>query len=396
MKSFKKYLSQTPPEETLFWCVVLTFLLLPTGTAPPLIAIGLACVVWIFSGQFMTGLSIVKQPWFRPVILFLILPWIGLTYSKNMDLGMDYAMKTKYWIAVFITAGCYLSEKRFFILVCAFWGGLSAGAILALFQFAGFVKPVNVFYLGFGIVHTLISMYLLIGILMAAFYFRRETGLWAKAGFLVLIFLFLFHLTVLEGRSGYLIFALLSPLVAWDLTHRFSLKIKALACVALVFSLCLSPVVRNRVADSFTKLNENRDKIMTGEDIKEMPRPFITRQTLDAMKKHPIIGIGTGSLPEFTRPKGSAVNHPHNNFLYMGVSFGIAGIIAFFWLFWNMLSRSWRSRENPLGYFVFSTGLVLFLGGMFDTQILNTGTLLMLAMSYGFLAHLDPMKKGRV
>ena len=343
----------------------------------------------------MTGLSIVKQPWFRPVLLFLILPWIGLTYSKNLDLGMDYAMKTKYWIAVFITAGCYLSEKRFFILVCAFWGGLSVGAILALFQFAGVVKPVNVVFLGFGIAHTLISMYLLIGILMAAFYYKRETGLWARAGFLVLISLFLFHLTVLEGRSGYLIFVLLSPLVARDLTHRFSLKIKVLVCGVLLLSLCLSPVVRYRVTASFAMLNENKEKIMAGENIPSMPRVFITEQTFEIIKKHSIIGIGTGSLPEFTRPKGSAVNHPHNNFLYMGVSFGIAGIIAFFWLFWNMLSRSWRSRETPLGYFVFSTGLVLFLGGMFDTQILNTGTLLMLAMSYGFLAHLDPMKKGR-
>jgi len=272
--------------------------------------------------------------------------------------------------------------------VCALWTGLAAGALLALIQFTGLVAPVKEEFLGFGIVHTLVSMYLIVGILMAAFYFKRVTTLQSKIVLLLLILAFLFHLTVLKGRSGYLIFVLLSPLVAGDLMYRFSLKIKVMVCITLILSLCLSPVVKNRVADTLAQLITNREKIMAGDDIELMPRPFMIRQTLETMKKHPVIGIGTGSLPEFTRAAGHEVEHPHNNFLYMGVSFGIAGIISCFWLFWSMFIRSFRSRETPVGYFILSTCLVLFLGGIFDTQILNTGTLLMLTMTYGFLSHL--------
>ncbi len=394
MKLIKNYLSRISIDDAIFGCIALTFLLLPTGTAPPLIGMGLACAVWLFSGRFVSVLSIVKQAWFRPVILFFLLPWIGMVYSQNPDLGMDYAMKTKYWIALFVVVGCYYSEKRFFILVSALWAGLFTGAVLALGQVLGLVEPIRVHHLGFGIVHTLVSMYLIIGILMAAFYFKLATTRQSKIGLIVLILAFLFHLTVLEGRSGYLIFVLLSPLVARDLMYSFPLKIKVLACVLLVLSLCLSPVVRNRVVDTVAKVNENREKIMAGEVIKKMPRFYITGQALDVMKKHPIIGIGTGSLTEPTRAKGHEVAHPHNNFLYMGVSFGIIGIISCAWLFWNMVSRSWPSRETPLGYFVFSTCLVLFLGGMFDTQILNTGTLLLLAITYGFLNQLEGVSKG--
>ena len=396
MKLIKKYLSNTSPDDAIFWCITLTFLLLPTGTAPPLIGIGLACAVWLFSGRFTLAVSVVKQTWFRPVILFVILPWTGLIYSRNLDLGMDYAMKTKYWIALFVVAGCYLSEKRLFILVCALWTGLFAGAVLAMIQFSGLTVPIKAHFLGFGIVHTLVSMYLIIGILMAAYYFKLATSRKSKIVLVALILVFLFHLTVLEGRSGYLIFVLVSPLVARDLMAGFSFKIKALVFGALILSLCLSPVVRDRVADSYVMVKENQEKIMAGVMIKEMPRFFITGQALDLIKKYPFIGIGTGSLPEFTREKGSAVAHPHNNFLYMGVSFGIAGIIACFWLFWNMFARSWRFRETPVGYFVFSTCLVLFLGGMFDTQILNTGTLLLLSITYGFLHQLDGASKGNI
>ncbi len=396
MKLIKRYLSRISTDGAIFWCIVITFLLLPTGTAPPLIGIGLACAVWLFTGRFARAVSVVKQPWFRPVILFFILPWIGLIYSRNLDLGMDYAMKTKYWIALFVVAGCYLSEKRLFILVCALWIGLFAGAVMAMIQFFGLTAPIKAHFLGFGIVHTLVSMYLIIGILMAAYYFKLATARKSKIVLVALILAFLFHLTVLEGRSGYLIFVLLSPLVARDLMAGFSFKIKALVFGVLVLSLCLSPVVRNRVVYTFDQLKANKEKVLKGEDIKSMPRPYIIKQAIDILKQHPLIGIGTGSLTESTRAKGHEVAHPHNNFLYMGVSFGIIGIFSCFWLFWNMFARSWRFRETPVGYFVFSTCLVLFLGGMFDTQILNTGTLLLLSITYGFLHQLDGASKGNI
>lgn len=396
MKLIKNYLFRISVDDALFGCVALIFLVLPTGTAPPLIGMGLACAVWLFSGRFLQVGSVVKRQWFRPVILFILLPWIGLTYSQNLDLGMDYATKTQYWLAAVITAGCYMSEKRLFIVVCALWAGLFAGAVLALIQFIGLAAPIKVGFLGFGIVYTLVSMYLIIGILMAAFYFKRATSLGSKAVLLLLIIAFLFHLTVLQGRSGYLIFILISPLVARDLTHGFPVKIKVLVCAGLIFSLCLSPVVRNRVIDSFATYNENKEKILAGEPVKEMPRFFMVRETLDVMKKYPVMGVGTGSLPEITRAHGHTLEHPHNNFLYMGVSFGIVGIVSCFWLFWNLFARSWRVLKTPVGYFVFSTGLVLFLGGMLDTQILNTGTLLMLCLVYGFLNHLEGEPKGTI
>lgn len=395
MELIKNYLTQTKPEDAIFWCIALTFLLLPTGTAPPLIGIGLGIAVWLFSPGFINAVPIMKQPWFRPVILFLVLPWIGLIYSQNPNLGMDYAMKTKYWIALFVVAGCSMDEKRVFILVSSLWTGLAAGAILALVQFAGFMTPVNELFLGFGIVHTLVSMYLIIGILMAAFYFKKAEKKSYKGLLFFLILLFLFHLTVLKGRSGYLIFILMAPLVAKDLMSGFSKKIKIGVGVLLILSIFISPVVRNTVSDTIQGLKENREKALRGEDIETMPRFYILKEALIVIKQHPFMGIGTGSLTEITRPKGHELAHPHNNFLYMGVSFGIIGIISGCWLFWNMFIRSWRSRETPLGYFVFSTCLVLFLGGMFDTQILNTGTLLMLSMTYGFLHHLPGDKTRR-
>ncbi len=393
MQNLKQQLLSIKPDNLIFYFIVLTFFLLPTGTAPPLISIAIAFLIWIVSGKITYIKSIVIKPWFYPVIPFLVLPWIGLLYSQNMDLGLDYALKTKYWIAVFITAGFAFDETRVTILLKWFWAGLLMGAFLALIQFVGIMAPVREGYLGFGIVHTLICMYLITGIMTASFYFKNATSWKNRVVLLFLILAFIFHLAVLKGRSGYLIFAIVSPFVANNLMDRFTLKIKLGVSIILVCSLLLSPVVREVINDTAVRLIKQKENVLKGKDIKNMPRPFITREAVAIIMDHPFIGIGTGSLTVPSKAAGHLFPHPHNNFLYMGASYGIFGLAACFWLFWKMFKLSWRSRETALGYFVFSSCLVLFLGGMFDTQILNTGTLLFLSLTYGLMNHLgDPVK----
>ena len=393
MQNLKQQLSSLKQDNLDFYLIVLTFFLLPTGTAPPLISFGLVSLVWLISGKIFHIKSIIRQSWFFPVIPFIVLPWIGLLYSQNTGLGIDYAFKTKYWVALFITAGLTFDSNRLYILLKWFWAGLLMGAFLALIQFIGIMAPIYDGHLGFGIRHTIICMYLIIGILTASFYFKN-VKLWKER--LVLFFLilaFVFHLTVLKGRSGYLIFGIISPFVANNLMSRFSLKIKIAASIILVCTLILSPVVREVVNSTFVELNKQKERIIAGEDIEEFPRPFMVHESIRIFITHPFIGIGTGSLTEPTKTRGRPVKHPHNNFLYMAASYGIVGIAACFWLFWKMFKISWDSRETALGYFVFSTCTVLFLGGMFDTQILNTGTLLFLSLSYGMMNHLVPDTK---
>jgi O-antigen ligase len=390
MQNLKQRLLNIKSDDLMFGFIVLTFFLLPTGTAPPLISIGIAGLVWLVSGKVIHIKSIFRQSWFFPVIPFLILPWIGLLYSQNLDLGMDYALKTKYWIALFITAGLSLDEKRVHLFMKWFWAGLFIGAVLAFIQFIGLMDQFNEWHLGFGIAYTLVGMYLIIGIMMASFYFKK-TKLWKnRLVLLVLIFAFLFHLAVLKGKAGYLIFGVISPFVAANLMDRFSLKIKIMVSILLVCCLMLSPVVRNEGKQTIVNFIEQKENISKGIYFHEFQRSFMFQEAIKVIIAHPFIGIGTGSLSAVTKVKGHEIMHPHNNFLYMGVSYGVFGIAACFWLFWKMFKTSWQHRETGLGYFIFSTCLVLFLGGMFDTQILNTGTLLFLTIAYGMMNHLVP------
>ncbi len=375
-------------DDIVFGFVALTFFFLPTGTAPPLIGIGLASVIWLFSVRISAIGRIIKQSWFAPVIFFILLPWIGLLYSKDIQLGFHYALKTKYWLVVFMSAGLVLNKDRINFLIMSFLAGLLSGVLLAMMQCIGIVRIFKEHFLGYGIVHTLLSMYLVIGILIVSFYFRKAKNQYQKLGIILVILAYIFHLAMLYGRSGYIVFVLITPLVACNIAFNGSRKKKVAVCLALILFFVSFPNVRHRIAWTNTQIKNQSALIKQGQEGTELPRFFIISRSIKLFLGHPLIGIGTGSLKYYTEKEIRVVSHPHNNILYMGVSFGIFGVFVCVWLFWNMFKISWRVKRTPLGFFIFSVCIVIFLGGIFDTQILNTGTLLMLTMTYGLLNHI--------
>ncbi|MCF6247895.1 MAG: O-antigen ligase family protein [Desulfobacula sp.] len=311
-----------------------------------------------------------------------------MAYSKDLSLGIDYALKTKYWIAVFLTAGFACNEKQIEIMIKVFWISLFIGSILSFLQYMGLLGIPKTRFLGFGLVYTVSSMYILIGLLTVSYYFRVVTDWKKKCILMILLMAFLFYLTILRGRNGYFVLILVSPLIMHNLTFKIHFSFKLLFLFVLIGSLSLSPVVKLRVKTTINQL-KRIETIKEGQIDPLFIRPFMYHSALKLIFQNPILGVGTGSLKYYTERKGHAVDHPHNNILYMGVSFGIVGIISCLWLFWTMLKISWVNRGSPAGYFVFSICIVIFLGGVFDTLIINSGTSLLLPMGYGLLNHLD-------
>ena len=90
------------------------------------------------------------------------------------------------------------------------------------------------------------------------------------------------------------------------------------------------------------------------------------------------------------------IAHPHNNVLYVAVSFGIVGLIIFGWFFWILIRESWRNRASPVGYFILSSVLVILVGGLVDTHILDAGGAFLLAVTTGLLSFLPKDNKVKI
>lgn len=111
-------------------------------------------------------------------------------------------------------------------------------------------------------------------------------------------------------------------------------------------------------------------------------------RALRIIRENPLLGVGTGGYQSALKamdpdPAVPAIAHPHNNFLYMAVSFGVIGLIVFVWFLWATVASGWRSRHTAAGYMSLSVVGVLVTTGLFNSQILDVGTAFLLSLTVG-------------
>jgi O-antigen ligase len=380
-------------EQVIYYLVCAAFLSMPLGTSPPVICGALAALVWILSGKpIKLRRAYLSQSWFWPVLFLIALPWLCLLYTPDPGyFGFGFAKKTHYWLyglpVAAIPFGIYSLQR----LIQAFLLGLAINAIVAIMQLIGIFPVINNLAYGLGLGYSTMAAYLVLGILMASYYFRETTD---KRTHILLGFLmagYFFHLIILKGRVGFLTFLILSPLIICNLFRRFNIFRIALACALLVGLMSLSPIVRDRVSVSVMQLKEHLNAEPNSAWGKafnpQEDKLYMWRGAVQIFLESPIWGVGTGGYPIVLHERGNPdwphVAHPHNNFLYMAVSFGVIGIFALLWFFWEMIRNAWEERDTPLGYFVLSTALVILVSGLVTTPIIDSSTAFLLSLTTG-------------
>jgi O-antigen ligase len=155
--------------------------------------------------------------------------------------------------------------------------------------------------------------------------------------------------------------------------------------------MSLSPVVRERVRLSVNQLKHHihaeGDRAWGKEYSEHQDRFYMWYGAIPVFLENPLIGVGTGGYQSAMKQRGKPgdpdMAHPHNNLLHMAVSYGIIGIVAYLWLFAETIRNSWEQRETVVGFFVLSVAIVIFVSGLFNTTILDAGTLFLLAVAVG-------------
>ena len=377
----------------IYWLVCAAFLSMPLGSSPPVICGGLGALIWIASGKpIKLWRTYVGQSWFRPVAVLIVLPWIGLLYTPDpAGFGIAFAKKTHYWLYAFVVAAIPFTRFSFDRLIHAYLLGLAVNALVAILQFIGIFPMMNILAYGLGLGYSTMATYLVLGILMASLYFRDNKDPKKRILYGLLMGGYFFHLIILGGRAWFLTLLLVSPLILRNLFGRARILKMSLAYAAIFGIVLLSPIVRDQISRSIDqiKYHLNRDpNLAWGKEyhIKEN-RLYMWRGATEIFLENPIVGVGTGGFPVVLHERGDPdwphANHPHNNFLYMAVSFGVIGIVALTWFFWEIFRNSWQERHTHLGYFVFATALVIFINGMFTSEIVDAATAFLLALATG-------------
>lgn len=384
-------------------CLTLALFTLPMGTSPFTILGLLAFANILTDKEACRDLwNTIRRPWMLPVLAWIVLVWIGFLYSPDMSgIGKKYAFKTHYWIyclvAALVVSYRGFSPER---MIHALLAGLATNAAIAIFQLLG-VVPTRMMgkYFGLASGYNSLSSLLIIGMLVAAFYFKRASSPGRGAGWIALLLLFFFNLIIIRGRAGYVIFGLLSPIALYYLCKGRHLLVGFLIYLLTIVLMSYSPFVQERametIEDIRLRLRADRD-VALGKKYSDLgERVYMWYWASHLFFENPLAGVGTGGYRKAMLEAGAdvGVNHPHNNFLHMAVSHGIAGVSILLWFFFVLLRSGWYNRGSPGGFFVLSGGLVIFVGGFLNSNIIDANTAFLLAVLTGLQAGLSSQKR---
>ena len=408
MPSFNMVKVNLSPGLWIYWLLCAFFFVLPLGTSPFTIVGACLLGVWLLSGEFLRKRnSYLRATWFAPVAAMVILVWAGLIWSPDpFGLGLKYAKKTHYWLYAPAVASMAFSKDFENNIFKAFMGGLLLNCIVGFLQVGHIVptfakKTGYLVYTGFSSGYNTLAILLVLGMMIASFYFRNGEKKKERLVYLTFIVTYFVHLIILGGRGGDLLFVLLSPVIIYNLRPGKGPLSMLLLYAVIILIMCSFPIVRDRV----TELTEDFQKSIKldhdgtyGKTYSGyVDRIYMWRWAFDFFIEHPILGVGTGGYHKSILLGGGekGIAHPHNNFLYIAVSFGTVGLFVFGWLFWVLLKAGWQNREDPLGFFIMASSLVILVGGLTDTHILDAGGAFLLSITAGLQSALLERKVNR-
>lgn len=370
-------------DKGMFYSCCLLFFSIPIGMSPAVISGILMLALWIFSGKALK--QRLWYPWMIPALLLAALPWIGLLYTNNTVNGMFFAKKSYYWLYAFAIASISFQRYSASILMKAYIFGATLSSSVSLLQYFGFIPMKKEMPIAFFYWHQTYALLLAFGLMLTLFYIFTSKNLKYKIPYIFISLLIFSALVIVPGRAGYLVFLVSVPFFVYKLPKvRNFLKILAL-CILTAGLLFISPVVRDRISQGFEDIKEYRaGNINTAIGW----RLHLMDVSLEIIKENPLFGIGTGGFKDElkkykTDPDLPDSSQPHNNFLYMAVSFGIIGVILLIWLFVLLFRNGWKNFNRVEGFSIFMCAIVIFIGGMFDTQIVMPATGVMLALFTG-------------
>ncbi len=385
---------KTRTDWLLFYSCLGAFFTIPLGNAPMTFFGVCAALIWIMSGTaFRLKNLYFKNSWCWPVLLLIILHWVGLLYTVDTHgQAFRFAKKTHYWLYGLAVAAIAFERFSAEGLVKAFLAGLTVNALTAVVHvFVLLSTNKTSGDLGIGPGYSNMAAFLVVGIILSSFYLGKHEDRRTRSMFALLMGLFFFHLVMMKGRNGYFTLLMLLPIIANNCFKRINI-LKIILVYGIIIGLMLmSPFVRQRIHDTVLQikiLTQTSEKKAWGKDyIEAEERLWILRNALAVIKDNPVFGVGTGGFQTAVRkrskPHWPLLAHPHNSFLHMAVSFGVVGVILLAWLFWEMVRNSWPYRDTAPGHFVLASALVIFVSGIFNTQIINASTAFFLAVSVG-------------
>jgi len=392
-------------------------LLFPFSVAGSNVALGVALGVGILTGQWWHGATYFWRDYRLLMLVFalyFLLMIIGLIWSQDIDWGMHVLGRQWLWLLIPVVIAVLSNDQwraRFLIALSA---GLTLNLFFCVMQIFGVVEVTTVGsnandatghigHIGFGVVYGLWGAWLLhVGWMCIGW---QRVLLWGLVSWGYLMVL------LAQGRAGILVATLLMMVVAvYHLRKVDVVRLMiglALFVVLIIFTIMIGPN-KDRWQIAWHGITSNMStgvttkSASTGSSTDQ--RLYMVKVSMDIWQQNPMLGVGTGGLPEAVRKWSQDAGdvqqvvfvHPHNQYLLVLVRWGPLGMGLLMLLFfvWIRESRNWdwsKSRTAPL---ICLSAVALASHGLFAPSMEEHFSALLAALLLGVgLSDRDGFKK---
>jgi O-antigen ligase len=332
------------------WSLILVAFFLPISTTLTDVLLMVGAFSLFFSHDLKAKIMILIH---NPIALFL------LAFFVLFLLGIFYSSAP--WNDVFLMLKKYHKLLLAALIMPFFYQEILAKRALYVFLLAMFLLLIISYLKYWGVFHLeshlgaveVFKQHIEFNFLMsfAVYFFALEVSEWPKKSFLFFVGLILIAvacyniLFLSEGRSGYFIFLGLFALF-------FLQKLKGKGVILAVLSVAilaasaffLSPTFSKRINLMVVEAKNYSPEVKTSVGL----RISFAKNSWELIKKHPLIGTGTGSfITEYAQLTPTPIvktHNPHNEYLHLGVQFGSLGILFLLGLFG---ASFWYARYLP-------------------------------------------------
>lgn len=342
-----KYLAPKFELISKFFAIATAFVL-PLSTALTDVFFIAAVVSYFLAGNWGEKFSfIVRNPVAILLCAFFSLFIIGIFYTTAPlhDVLKVLSKYDKLFFAALLMP-LFREEKLRDVALKAFLCAIGIALFLSylkyfgMFSYGGKYGPVEVFkgHIDFSFLMSFSSYLVALYIFNIVAAFKTSGSrrlLYFLIGsmlFLVLIVYNIFFMGV--GRSGYFTFAGLFVLLFLQ-KMRWRGLLVAVFGVILLFggAYIFSSVFKERINLVISEAKTYSDTALTSVGL----RITFMEDSLRLVKKHPVFGSGTGSFAfEYAKINPNpaiTVSNPHNEYLHIGVQFGLLGVLGLLFMF---------------------------------------------------------------
>lgn len=369
---------------------------LPLSTSISNILAILIILFWFIDGNFQKKFTEIKENKIALAILaYVALNIIGLLWTNDINWGL-YTVKKQWKLLLMPVIMNMAIREHYRRYIYAFVAAMIVATATSYLVFMEVITlhNTNSFDPSPFTSHVTYTPLLAwaVYLMLHDLWFNRPTIKIRVIG-IPLVILMVIDIFLTQGRTGQLVFFVLIIVLT---IQRLSKKPLQMVAISIMAS-CILPSLFYTFAPPFKSIVNQTFDNLTSYDERSVnslsERLTFARISLEIIKKHPLIGVGSGDFPTvyketvkqkfpFTEFKYS--ENPHNQYFLVLCQFGLLGFIFFASIFFFQIRHSIKTKASlrhlRLAFPIFF--LVIFVG---DAYLQTSTTALLFSTLSGIL-----------